>query len=54
MGDYHVQFWEKLGGKFPLLTYLLSKRDKDIIEDPARAVITEEEQVKKQKMKGAR
>lgn len=33
---------------------VLSKRDKDIIEDPTRTVITEEELAKKQKMKGAR
>ena len=33
---------------------VLSKRDKDIIEDPTRRVITEEELTNKQKMKGAR
>lgn len=33
---------------------VLSKRDKDIIEDPTRTVITEEELTNKQKMKGAR
>ena len=33
---------------------VLSKRDKDIIEDPTRRVITEEELTNKPKMKGAR
>lgn len=33
---------------------VLSKRDKDIIEDPTRRVVTEEELTNKQKMKGAR
>lgn len=33
---------------------VISKRDKEIIEDPDRAVITEEELANKQKMKGAR
>lgn len=33
---------------------VLSKRDKDIIEDPTRTVITEEELTNKQKMKRAR
>ena len=33
---------------------VITKRDKDIIEDPDRAVITEEELTNKQKMKGAR
>ena len=33
---------------------VLSKRDKYIIEDPARTVITEEELTNKQKYKGAR
>ena len=33
---------------------VITKRDKEIIEDPDRAVITEEELANKQKMKGAR
>lgn len=33
---------------------VIAKRDKEIIEDPDRAVITEEELANKQKMKGAR